>query len=345
MTTRRDPLSLLPYTLVPLVIAAALLLEPARAQDEAIDLFDPSIGACASAPDAAWYYQVNGGSDERCQIEDIRAPLPSVAFKTVDAPSGTDPVADAKDDTLAITCAGLTCTGDSATDTLALAVETAELAPYDEYDPDKPPATCASCYEFTGTGFACEWGNQGSSTVTNNFDSLLFLGDTAANEEHVCGLGSPSSGSVDFTVTAKFQYVFNGANNDGCVLGVVEQGTIGSPTEITFTEVIESTTDVFQFYSATSYAYAGLAAIGSTVATTMAVLSVGQQCLQLRYTDSSRALTAWYSLNCVDFYQVGSTATLSADPPYFYIGARDGGNCRFDWVRARTDASRNQSSD
>jgi len=45
------------------------------AQDDTADLFDPSISACSSAPDAAWYYQVNAGSDERCQISDIRSPL------------------------------------------------------------------------------------------------------------------------------------------------------------------------------------------------------------------------------------------------------------------------------
>lgn len=47
------------------------------------------------------------------------------SFETIDAPSGTDPVADSPTDTLTLTCSGgLTCTGTAATDTLALAIGT-----------------------------------------------------------------------------------------------------------------------------------------------------------------------------------------------------------------------------
>lgn len=62
------------------VLTAIALLQqpaPARAQNEAIDLFDPSISACSGADDDAWYYQVFGGSDQRCQVGDIRATLVS----------------------------------------------------------------------------------------------------------------------------------------------------------------------------------------------------------------------------------------------------------------------------
>ena len=44
------------------------------------------------------------------------------SFKTIDAPAGTDPVADSATDTLTLVCTGATCTGDSATDTLTIAV-------------------------------------------------------------------------------------------------------------------------------------------------------------------------------------------------------------------------------
>jgi hypothetical protein len=59
------------------LVAALLLLgrPPIVDGQEAVDLFDPSIDACSSAPDTAWYYQANAGSDERCQISDIREPL------------------------------------------------------------------------------------------------------------------------------------------------------------------------------------------------------------------------------------------------------------------------------
>lgn len=44
------------------------------------------------------------------------------SFKTIDAPAGTDPVADSATDTLTLVCTGATCTGDSSTDTLTIAV-------------------------------------------------------------------------------------------------------------------------------------------------------------------------------------------------------------------------------
>src|SRR5574342_81491 len=51
------------------------------------------------------------------------------SFETINAPAGTDPVADSATDTLNVTCAGgLTCTGDATTDTLDLAMGTAGTA-------------------------------------------------------------------------------------------------------------------------------------------------------------------------------------------------------------------------
>lgn len=44
-------------------------------------------------------------------------------FSTLNVPTGTDPVAEISEDILNLTCSGLTCTGNSSTDTLALAVD------------------------------------------------------------------------------------------------------------------------------------------------------------------------------------------------------------------------------
>lgn len=50
----------------------------------------------------------------------------SNSFETLNAPSGTDPVADSSTDTLNMTCSGgLTCTGNSTTDTIDLVIGTA----------------------------------------------------------------------------------------------------------------------------------------------------------------------------------------------------------------------------
>jgi hypothetical protein len=80
---------------------------------------------------------VGGGStDVICQCKDGTASAvgsggggTSNSFETINAPAGTDPVADSATDTLNITCAGgLTCTGTAATDTLDFTMGTATAA-------------------------------------------------------------------------------------------------------------------------------------------------------------------------------------------------------------------------
>ena len=63
------------------------------------------------------------------------------SFQTIDAPSGTDPVADSATDTLLLTCSnGLTCTGSAGADSLALAISAGGLA----------DASMATSYSGTG---------------------------------------------------------------------------------------------------------------------------------------------------------------------------------------------------
>lgn len=80
---------------------------------------------------------VGGGSTEViCKCTDGTAAAvgsggggSSNSFETINAPAGTDPVADSATDTLNITCAGgLTCTGTAATDTLDITMGTAATA-------------------------------------------------------------------------------------------------------------------------------------------------------------------------------------------------------------------------
>lgn len=68
-------------------------------------------------------------------------------FETIDAPAGTDPVADSASDTLVVTCSGgLTCTGTAATDTLALA-----LPLYAASTSEGGPATTAAALAANGS--------------------------------------------------------------------------------------------------------------------------------------------------------------------------------------------------
>lgn len=74
------------------------------------------------------------------------------SFKTIDLPSGTDPVADSSTDTLAVTCtAPLTCTGNSGTDTWALAWSATPLV---STDIDTSAELRGILTDETGTGAA-----------------------------------------------------------------------------------------------------------------------------------------------------------------------------------------------
>lgn len=87
------------------------------------------------------------------------------SFATIDAPSGTDPVADSTADTLAITCTGLTCTGDSSADSLAFVV-TAPAAVSDSFDWNQDGTPETGNVDNPGDGFGTNMGNPFNGRVT-----------------------------------------------------------------------------------------------------------------------------------------------------------------------------------
>jgi len=332
------------------------------AQDDTADLFDPSISACSSAPDAAWYYQVNAGSDERCQISDIRSPLvdavwsctsgdcstlTAAAGDSIDA-SGADSTVPWEVDTTAAPTNEGRAIWDSDDDVLAVGDGSGtkifypgEHAPYGQYDPLNPPTSCAACDEFTADteALSWSWGNQDAATATVDLDSLKIAGD-GTDELHVRGTASPSAGNTDFSVTVLITTSITAGATDGCALGVVSAGSIASPTKLHWVYLTNEATDGLRFWTADSYAFASAVQHGSTVAIDQAFPSTIGFYLQLRYDNATATLSAYHSWQGYDFSIVGSSTTLAADPHSIFVGARDAGVCRFQFVRARTDADR-----
>lgn len=330
------------------LLTGAICVAISYAQDEAIDLFDPSIGACASAPDAAWYYQINGGSDERCQIEDIRAPLPSVAFKTVDAPSGTDPVADAKDDTLTITCAdGITCTGDSATDTLALS--TSGLAPFGQYNPTKPPTTFHACTDEFSGGLEETWTGQnvGTSTFTAVLDGAHLVDATAAGSNDRAVYWNQCTEPTDsFTVIVRGTARLD--SGAGVSIAALESGTEASPTKIVLCEVLD-VGGIFKtrFATVTSYSSAASAVSGTLSNLSGSAPGLVEFWLKLEYEDGADTVRCYASIDGVLWAQTQNAYTLTTDP--IALGLHGNSlatyDARFEFFRVRTDANRSQASD
>lgn len=97
---------------------------------------EPKLYAVTDAASSASCAVAGGTTEVICQCLDGVASVvgsgsgsSSNSFETINAPAGTDPVADSATDTLNVTCAGgLTCTGTAATDTLDFTMGTASLA-------------------------------------------------------------------------------------------------------------------------------------------------------------------------------------------------------------------------
>lgn len=113
-------------TSAPIIFGTALAAKFTINADGSIDIPEMAVPSNPSADirrlfvdSATGEISVRTSAGTTISLEDGGAGGSTNAFGTIDAPAGTDPVADAAPDTLAITCgSGLTCTGTSGTDTL-----------------------------------------------------------------------------------------------------------------------------------------------------------------------------------------------------------------------------------
>jgi hypothetical protein len=295
------------------------------------------------------------------------------SFETFDAPAGTDPVADSSSDTLAWTVtAPLVLTGNSGADSMAFSwsgafadaqvdgaaegdeitisdlIGFANVAPYGLLDPLQPPTSAGTggCIEtFHGGAEVCHaagWFNQGSATATFNQGSGLLLGDTT-NELH--GRAIAAATNADQTYTARVNVWFPGASTDSdmCGISVMAGNTLAAPSSVGMLIFGNQTTDGFWYITDTDYAPAAGSTTNASVGWFLESFRFNYSCVQLRYTDSSRELLAFYSTTpaCTDWTALGTAVTLASDPLYWGYLTRRGGACRFQRIQLRTDANRN----
>lgn len=216
----------------------------------------------------------------------------------------------------------------------------AATAPYNQYDPDNPPASCAECEEWTGNTAALSWawGNQDAATETLEMDGALLNGNETGTDIHARWLAAPGSG--DFVVTAKLSVATTNTAGDDCGIALLITGTTASPTlyhQLRWTT--SSSTAVAYFHQSTTSGYAstGSTTVGTIAASDESLMQTAYHWLQWRYTDSGDALTSWFSLNGKTWQQIASTT--AAQPLYWGYIARRNAACRFDYIRRRTDAA------
>lgn len=227
-----------------------------------------------------------------------------------------------------------------------VAADLTAASPYDQYDPDRPPSSCAVCDEFTSSP-SLTWdttnGMDGGS-ATAEYDSYT-IAHNGTNETGAIWTDSPSSGNTDFTVTVKL-IQWGVGSNDGCGIAFLAAGTTTTPTDIRAVWEQTGTGAGFVVGNATSYTAVPSAASSDTSHFLASATNTSGVYLQARYVDSTRAITGWVSYDGRHFFQIGASATTaSADPAKFGVLWRDDPTCVVQWIRARTDANKNDAGE
>lgn len=231
-------------------------------------------------------------------------------------------------------------------------VVTSASTNYSQYDPNRPPSSVGTGgfnEEWTGdtASVSWTWMNQDAATETISYDSSLITGEATAEENR--GRYAAAATNADQTLTAKLIGVPfpTLATNSACFIGEISAGTVASPTALEFVGFGDFGTDNIGFYGDTDInPAAGVTVHGPTYTTwTIIYFYVAPIYLQLRYIDSTRALSAWSSWDGISWFQIGASATIAADPLFWGFGARDTAICRFYWVHLRTGSNLNDAGE
>ncbi|HVF61679.1 MAG TPA: hypothetical protein VNJ70_17875 [Thermoanaerobaculia bacterium] len=209
----------------------------------------------------------------------------------------------------------------------------------DQYHPDREPASCAVCEAWEGNTAALtwEWFNQDTATETVEMDGATIVGEATGDEARGRAVDPPSSGNVDLTVTAKVH--FYAGTGSACGIGILDGGTLASPTNVVYTYASQGS---LSFNDATSFDFSTASGLwGGVFPATTATWTGGSYCIQLRYTDSTRVVRAYWSRDCYLFREPASgSTTLSNDPIKVFYFTRDTAVCHVQWFRVRTGANR-----
>lgn len=227
-------------------------------------------------------------------------------------------------------------------------VESDDVAPYGQYDPDNPPATCAICDEFTNDTETQTWTCAGNTdaTKTDVLDSMrvVVTGDSTAVDRYICTVAAPSG---SFVMSAKIQASFYPSGIPMCGLVVIRTGTQSAPTSLVQLINYFLTTNKFVVtQTATSMTGATSNVGGGWTYLTCGGCEAAIY-MQIRYDATADTLT--YCAGYDGFKTLGCAeqSSVTADPLYVGILADDLANngsipaadCFFEFVRIRTDAT------
>lgn len=225
------------------------------------------------------------------------------SFETVNAPSGTDPVADSSMDTLNLTASGgLTITGDSSTDTLAFAVGNVATATALAANP-------ADCSIGDGTELAWRINASGDLSCA----AVAFTSKTLSKKTSATTINNTTTDTAIFSYTIPANTVdANGGlrlhldnewlNNTGAYRGFVIKAKLGGATVIEFT---------------TGNSWAGPSATRSLVEVDLRLDALGA-------TNSQIVTLRWQMQSSVGAFgtlTTGTGRTGTTSPPYLLVNS------------------------
>ncbi len=224
------------------------------------------------------------------------------------------------------------------------------VAPYGQYDPDNPPATCDTCDEFTsGTTLTYSWGNQGGASYTTANGRLIITSATETTFQVRGIYVTAPSGS--WTASAKLNCNVLGNNYRNCGISTIYSGTLVAMTGMfvcDMQERLSSPTGRYYALEANNTSYTASGALANISAIQPFVYSQDAY-FQIRYDATADTLACLFSLNGVDFVDLGATdlTGVTTDPGYvgMEIGNFDSTSSyevgSYAFFRVRTDANRN----
>lgn len=211
-----------------------------------------------------------------------------------------------------------------------------------DYSPDRKPATCYACEEFTDGSLSqtWAWGNQSSATETLELDAVR-INYSGATGRTVRWLAAPAA--TDWSVTARIMAGFNAAGSNECLgVAILESGSIATPTSFREFLYNNNGVDAWRLYGLKLSSYS---AYVSTDTTVWALDDRIPIYVQARYTTSTKGLVWAWSADGMTWTAAGSL-TLAADPTYVgHLSCTAGSVGLVSFFRLRTDANRNLSGE
>jgi len=209
-----------------------------------------------------------------------------------------------------------------------------------EYDPLRAPSSCAVCDEFTDGTPSLTWdcAQDDDATQTYHDDAVFWDGTSASTNWKPCWTDPPSSGNVNFTITIAYTYDHSGGTGDDCGIAILSGGTAGSPTEVKWLVMANQATDGVYYKFDTDYSDVSGSGVHGSGLSALHTFFYNRNFLQIRYVDSTRVTTAYWSNEGVHWIALPSaSATLTNDPIKIGLLVRRASECTFDFFRARTD--------